>query len=58
MVRFYEEKYGFIPKGTYSTALSSSGDKLYVTWNVSRGTKAWDCCALAVIHIPESERIP
>lgn len=55
---FYEEKYGFIPKGTYSTALSPAGDKLYVTWNVSRGTKAWDCCALAVIHIPESERLP
>jgi hypothetical protein len=29
---------------------------MYVTWNVSRGGKVWDCCALTVIHIPESER--
>ncbi len=53
---FYEEKYGFIPKGTYSTALSPTGDKLYITWNVSRGTRAWDCCGLTVVHIPQSER--
>lgn len=53
---FYEEKYGFIPKGTYSTALSSDGSQLFVTWNVSRGTRAWDCCGLTVIHIPEEER--
>lgn len=55
---FYENKYGFIPKGTYSTAVSPEGDKVYVTWNVSRGTRAWDCCGLTVIHIPESERQP
>ncbi len=53
---FYQEKYGFTPKGTYSTALSAEGDKLFVTWNVSRGTKAWDCCGLAVVHIPAEER--
>ena len=53
---FYSEKYGATLRGTYSTAVSPSGDKLYVTWNVSRGSRAWDCCALTVIHIPESER--
>ena len=55
---FYQEKYGFTPKGTYSTAVSPAGDKVYITWNVSRGTRAWDCCGLAVVHIPESERMP
>lgn len=55
---FYQEKYGFTPKGTYSTAISPEGDKVYVTWNVSRGTRAWDCCGLAVVHIPASERLP
>jgi len=55
---FYSEKYGFIPKGTYSTDVSAEGDKVFITWNVSRGTRAWDCCALAVVHIPESERQP
>ncbi|MGE0610550.1 MAG: YncE family protein [Pirellulales bacterium] len=55
---FYQQAYGCTLKGTYSTALSPTGDKLYVTWNASRGTKVWDCCALTVIHIPESERLP
>lgn len=53
---FYQEKYGCTPKGTYSAAVDPKGDKVYVTWNASRGSRAWDCCALSVIHIPESER--
>ncbi|HYE21423.1 MAG TPA: hypothetical protein VEA69_23450 [Tepidisphaeraceae bacterium] len=53
---YYQDKYGFTLKGTYSTAVDPAGDKLYVTWNVSRGTKAWDCTGITCIHIPESER--
>jgi hypothetical protein len=53
---FYTSKYGLTLKGTYATAIDPSGDKLYITWNVSRGTRAWDCCGMTVIHIPESER--
>jgi hypothetical protein len=53
---FYRDKYGLTPRGTYSSAVSPEGDALYVTWNVSRGGRAWDCCGLTVIHIPESER--
>ena len=53
---FYAEKYGCTLKGTYSVALDPAGDKLYTTWNVSRDSKVWDCCAMTVIHIPESER--
>jgi hypothetical protein len=55
---FYKEKYGCTLKGTYSSAVDPKGDKLYVTWNVSRDSRAWDCVALTVIHIPESERRP
>jgi len=55
---FYKEKYGCTLQGTYSTAVDSKGDKLYITWNVSRQGRVWDCCALTVIHIPESERMP
>jgi len=55
---FYTKKYGFTLKGTYATAVDPQGDKLYVTWNVSRGSRAWDCCGMTVIHIPESERQP
>lgn len=54
---FYSQEIGCTLKGTYSTAVDTAGDKLYVTWNASRsGGKAWDTCALTVIHIPESER--
>ncbi len=55
---FCAEKYGCTLKGTFSSAISPSGDKLFITWNNSRGTKVWDSCLLTVIHIPESERIP
>jgi len=51
-----EKKHGCILRGTYSMAVDAAGEKLYVTWNVSRGSKAWDSCALTVIHIPASER--
>lgn len=53
---FYTNKYGLTLKGAYSTALSAEGDKLYITWNVGRGSRAWDCCGLATVHIPQSER--
>lgn len=57
--KFYREKYGATLCGTYSTAVDPKGDKLYVTWNVARQTqRAWDCCAITVIHIPASERLP
>jgi hypothetical protein len=55
---YFKDKIGATPVGTFSTAIDPAGDKLYVTWNVSRGSRAWDCCALTVIHIPKSERVP
>jgi hypothetical protein len=55
---FYQKKYGCTPAGTYSSAVDPQGDKLYVTWNVNRGGRVWDCCALTVIHIPKEERHP
>ena len=55
---FYQEKYGVTLAGTFSSAIDSDGSKLYVNWNANRGGRVWDCCALTVIHIPESERRP
>ena len=55
---FYQETHGATLVGTFSSALSPAGDILYVTWNVIRGVKTWDSCALSVIHIPASERLP
>ncbi len=55
---YYIEKFGSTLKGTYSTAVDPAGDKVYVTWNNSRGTKVWDSCVITVIHISESERQP
>jgi hypothetical protein len=55
---FYQTTYGAILRGTFSSAVDPNGETLYITWNVSRtpGNRAWDCCALTAIHIPESER--
>jgi hypothetical protein len=54
----YKKKYGFDLKGTYSTALSSDGSQLFITFNLNRGSRAWDTCGLVVLHIPVSERLP
>jgi hypothetical protein len=58
-----KEQVGYTPIGTFSTAVSPKGDRLYVTWHGSCATApqrrvSWDACALTVIHIPESERRP
>ena len=60
---FLKKRYGYTPLGTFSTAVDPAGDRLYITWNgnlggSSRGRLTWDACALTVIHIPESERLP
>lgn len=55
---YYQQKYGVTPRGTYSAAVDEKGEKLYITWNANRGSRAWDTCALTVIHIPASERLP
>jgi hypothetical protein len=59
---FYKDKYGYVPLGTFSSALSPAGDKLFVTWNGNRlgpdrrGRLFFDTVALTVVHIPASER--
>ncbi len=55
---YYKDKYGATPVGTFSSAIDPKGDKLYITWNMNRAGRAWDCCAVTTIHIPESERMP
>ena len=60
---FLKQRCGYTPLGTFSTAVSPVGDKLYITWNgnlggTRRGRLTWDACALTVIHIPEPERLP
>jgi hypothetical protein len=58
------EKFGYIPIGTFGSAVSPEGDKLYITWNGARNhtnsnRKApFNTVAMTVIHIPESERRP
>ena len=54
---------GYTPLGTFSTAISDEGDKLFITWHGSLAATwarkpTWDACALTVVHIPESERRP
>jgi len=52
---FYQQRYGVTLCGTYSTAVDSDGRKLYITWNASRGSRAWDCCCLTVVHLPPED---
>jgi len=63
---FYHAGYGYVPLGTFGTAVSPEGDKVYITWSGNRGTGKEDLarrirfntCALMVVHVPESERRP
>ena len=59
---FFRDRYGYTPLGTFGTALSTEGDRLFITWNGNRsgpdrrGRLPFDTCALTVVHIPASER--
>ena len=58
-----KQKFGYTPLGTFSSAVDPTGDRLYITWNGNTGGKrgrrlTWDACALTVVHVPESERLP
>lgn len=58
------EQTGFTPMGTYGLAVAEDGSRVYVTWNGNQGSTPDDprlrfnTCALTVIHIPASERLP
>ena len=61
-------RHGYTPMGTYSTAVSPEGDKVYITWNGNRGGAdtsnpknpklKFNTCALTVVHVPAAERMP
>ena len=59
-------RYEYIPIGTFGSAVSSEGDKVYITWNGNMGTERKDLgkrvrfntCAMSVVHIPQTERKP
>lgn len=53
---YYADKYSVELKGTFGSALDDQGETLFVTWNVSRGSRHWETCALTAIHLPASER--
>lgn len=53
-----KERFDCTLKGTFGSAVDPAGDKVYITWNNSRGGRVWDSCLMTVVHIPESERRP
>ena len=63
---YHYDKYDFIPLGTFGSAVSPEGDKVYVTWNGNRGTPReklggrarFNTCGMTVVHIPADERLP
>ena len=62
---FCTDRFGFTPMGTYATAISPEGDKVYITWHGNRGGPEpkrnklrFNTCALTVVHVPASEHRP
>jgi hypothetical protein len=63
---YHYDRCGFVPLGTFGSAVSPAGDKVYITWNGNRGTARqnlgrrvrFNTCGLTVVHIPASERKP
>lgn len=61
---FYSRKYGYVPLGTFGSAIDKKGEKLYITFNGNRGGPdrrgrlPFDTCALTVVHISQSQRRP
>jgi len=60
---FCQQRFGFTAMGSYATAVSPDGDKVYITWHGNRGGPdprrnklVFNTCALTVVHIPASER--
>jgi hypothetical protein len=57
-----QKQSGYVTLGTFGSAVSPDGSRLFITWNGNRsgadkrGKYPFDTCALTVIHIPESER--
>jgi hypothetical protein len=51
-----QRRLGIIPRGSYGLACDPTGQRLYITWNVSRGGRAWDVCGVSVLDIPAAER--
>ena len=57
-----QKQFGYVTLGTYGSAVSPDGSRLFITWNGNRsgadkrGKYPFDTCALTVIYIPESER--
>jgi len=61
---YYSKKYGYIPTGSYSFKLDSTGGLLFMVWNGAFiepaediGVDFWGHCSIMLMHIPESERI-
>jgi hypothetical protein len=56
------DRLGYTALGTYATAVSPDGERVYITWNGNRGADPqsqktpFNTCALTVIHVPASER--
>ncbi len=60
---FYQEKYGYITGGTYSTVLDDKGERLCILWNgafapikTSGSADTFGHCSVMLVNIPASER--
>ncbi len=61
LAEYCRERYGFIPMGSYGSAVSADGSTVFIVWmghraGETRGKLKFDTCALTVVHVPEEER--
>ncbi|GMV92610.1 MAG: hypothetical protein AMXMBFR82_23880 [Candidatus Hydrogenedentota bacterium] len=66
VARYYWEKYGYVPSGTFAIKLDDAGERLFIIWNGGyfdeeaafgeARTSLFKHNAIMLIHIPESER--
>ena len=57
---FFFENYGYAMEGSFGNALDEKGETFFVSWDGWRKgqPRGNESAALAVIHIPASERLP
>ena len=56
----FKKKCGYNLDGCFCSVLDAKGEKLYISWDGWRNgqPRGMESCALTVLHIPASERMP
>ncbi|MGY8642975.1 MAG: hypothetical protein ACKVJU_18000, partial [Verrucomicrobiales bacterium] len=66
LAAYCRKRFGFIPQGSYCSAVSGDGSQVIISWMGNRGATdeeiaakkkiKFNTCALTIVNVPESER--